>query len=203
MTVSIASATSFLSSSASPTPIVRCQHPFLLVVAVDPSAVVPSQVSHIPNVNAAEFIEQVHVVCAALLYNMAFLCRENAAICSRIRGPDEANNIRASKTHELLIKFCNQSAMLCTMHRNFSSINMILMMAYNNYAEVCYASDDYVKYIHCMNGVQNQLLLSKQSSNSSVGFIIPNDAREVIYNELLLNVLVARLFPSITSAPSA
>lgn len=190
ITVSIASATSFLSSSASPTPIVRCQHPLLL------------QVSHKSNVNGPDFTDQVHVVCAALLYNMALLCHEYA-ICSRTRGPHEANHIRASKTYELLIAFCNQSAMVNTMHRDFSSIKMIQMMAYNNYADVCYESGNYVKYMHCMNGVQTQLLLSQLSSNSSADFNIPNDARKVIYNELQLNILMARLFPNIRTAPSA
>jgi hypothetical protein len=190
ITVSIASATSFLSSSASPTPIVRCQHPLLL------------KVSHKSNVNGPDFTDHVHVVCAALLYNTALLCHEYA-ICSRTRGPREANHIRASKTYELLIAFCNQSAMVNTMHRDFSSITMIQMMAYNNYGDVCYESENYVKYMHCMNGVQTQLLLSQQSSISSADFNTPNDTRAVIYNELQLNVLVARIFPNITTAPSA
>ena len=202
-----------LLSQSSPKPISICQHQ-LLLVAEDKMYETSSMENH--QENGAVSTEDMHLICATLLYNMGLLCHKYAYIysnCSHYTTPNTSNIVRASKIYELLIEFCNQGNIVTTgtSHppnqtlRLSSNVRMIQMIAYNNYAEICYEVGNYVMYKHSMNEIQNHLLLELLTfySNNSNSNNTAGSGADIVYRELQLNVLIYKLCPAPTLASAA
>lgn len=208
---------SCLLSQTSPKPISLCQHQLLLVVAKEEmDTTSPMSVNRLENVRGAVSTEDVHLICATLLYNMGLLCHKYAYICNcniHHTTANPTNIVRASKIYELLIQFCNQRNVVPLNHPlneahhlspSASMIQTIQMIAYNNYAEICYELGRYIKCKNCIDVLQYHLTLSPNSASTSTDRNYTfRCGSEIMYRELQLNVLIFRLFPTPTLASAA
>jgi hypothetical protein len=204
-----------LLSQLSPKPISLCQHQLLLIAEDNIYASPSISANYAGNVSDAVSTEDVHLICATLLYNMGLFCHKYAYIsnCSTHHtAPNLTNFIRASKIYELLIEFCDSRNMLmagishCPHQVNHLSTNvrMIQTIAYNNYAEICYELGNYTKYMHCMHEIQNHLsflLLSRCYNNQSNDTV--RSGTDIVYRDLQLNVLMYKMCPVPTLASAA
>ena len=191
------------------TPIVACNR-LLLFDAANQYETSPSMVQRQNQpeiVNDSVSTEDLHLICATLLYNMGLLFHLHATTYHR--NPDTSFHsffdIRASKIYELVIRLCYQSNIWNThdpyqQHR--STLRIIQMMAYNNYGKTCYNFGNYITYHHCINVLQHQLVfVSRWNSHFNNGSDVSVERR--VISELRLNVLVAKLFPVPTLASAA
>ena len=205
------SKTTYRSSLVSQTPIARC-HNYLLLSIVEKVDVTPSIGNHVKNAYGTASASDLHLICAALMYNMGILCHNYAYNCNsngscQSVSINTANLIRASKLYELLIELCNQSDMvLASNPRNdthclCSSFSLIRMIAYNNYAEICYAFGNYMKYKYCMNAILHQLGLPTCSNSSRNS--IADSTIAIIYREIRLNVVIYKVCTAPTLAAAA
>ena len=120
---------------------------------------------------------------------------------------------RAAKIYELLIEFCNQSHVIATRSMNHplrhhethcastsvGMIRVVQLIAYNNYAEICYELGNYVNYKKCMDVFQYLVA----SSWSHYFTAEESGSCDSILNELKLNVYMYKLCPMPTLAPAA
>ena len=188
------------------TPIVACNH-LLLISTVNGidirSSTVEDQHQQV-SVNDAVSTEDLHLLSAALLYNMGLLFHKYANTSHHNDHGisfHSTSNFRASQIYELLIQLCSHGNIWnatsdthngCQQHRCY--LRMIQMMAYNNYAKICYKLGNYLTYQHCMNALQYQLMyLSTVGSNFHNENTEPGELE--LINDLRLNAFVANLFP--------
>ena len=198
-----------LSTIPSPTtPIVLCNH-FLLIETMEQNVVVPSASG--PQYQSDIVNKCLQLLCAALLYNMGLLCQHYASTChlSNQNGSQGTTiALRASAIYEMLIHLCSQGNIwntdTTTSDANQDHIyflQIIQMMAYNNFGKIYYKMGDYLIYQQCMIVLQHQLMFL-----SNFGLNARNRAElnvQEILNELQLNALVANLFPIQTLASAA
>jgi hypothetical protein len=188
---------SLLLSQSPPSPISLFQHHLLLHFKND---VLEAK-------SDAACVADVHVISAAMLYNMGLLCHMYAYVHNRSNHdavPKTTGIIRALRMYELLIELCNQWNSVYAEHSQNQTdriIQIIQLMAYNNYAGICYELGNYVKYKKIMDVLQHQLALSLSCTvNYRVDFT--GSGSDNIYNELKLNVFIYKLFstPKLASA---
>jgi hypothetical protein len=208
---------SCLLSTTSSSPISICQHQLLLVIKNKIHATPSMSMNDLAVESGSVSTEDVQLICATMLYNMAILCHKYAFTgshnnyCMSSRTTDI---IRALKMYELLVNFCNQrndvpmDHPLNQTHRPYSSskqmIQIIQLIAYNNYAEICYELGNYAKYKNCMDVLQYHLysLLSSSWTNDNCNDIT-GIGSGIIYDELKLNVLTYKLCPTPRLASAA
>jgi hypothetical protein len=197
----------------STTPIVACNR-LLVIVAVDQDvARIPRPEQHHQTDNSGDAVstEDLHLLSVALLYNMGLLCQQIASFChNQDTRRSAATMCHASKIYELLIQLCSHGNIWMTPppttpvdanhHRCF--LRMIQMIAYNNYAKICYKLGNYTMYQYCMNVLQYQLIFLLSWNTNPTNDNRASNEQDIL-TELQLNALVAKLLPVPTLAPAA
>lgn len=197
------------------TPIAPSFH-LLRIVSIDQNATQPSMIEQqhpIRNIDAISK-EESHLISAALLYNMGILLHLHANACHLSTHDAPSNStysILALNIYELLIQLSNNidiwnvstsSTQDTTLEYCFY-LRVIQMLAYNNYGAICYAAGRYDTYQHCMKNLQCQLQFFSNVIRND-GNNLPNSGElQTICNNLRLNALFAKLFPSPMLASAA
>ena len=197
------------------TPIIFINH-LVVIIAVDRNAtrssMVEQQNQSVNDISDTISTEDLHLLSAAILYNMGLLFQQYANTCHLYnQNASQSATIlfRASKIYELLIQLCSHRNIWNTStgntldaNQNRCCMRMIQTIAYNNYSNICYKLGNYNMFRHCMNVVQYQLIVLSSSSTYSSNENMASGEEEIL-NELRLNTLVAKLFPVPTLASAA
>ena len=203
--------------SAAPTlstPIVFINH-LVVIIAVDRNAVARSSMMEQQNqsvnvISDNNFAEDLHLLSAAVLYNMGLLFQQYANTChlyNQNASQSATMLFRASKIYELLIQLCSHrniwnTSITAEANQNRRCLRVIQMIAYNNYSKICYKLGDYNMFRHCINVVQYQLLVLSSSNIRSSNENRVSGEQEIL-NELRLNTLAANIFPVPTLASAS